>query len=221
MALAEQVCDALCLVLGLPEDYFRKEFKQLDGQLRLLHYMSIPRKTLEEGRNFRTNPHCDYGLFTLLFQNQVGGLEVDRFHNGNFVAATPIRGTCVINVADLLQRVSNDQLRSTRHRVVAPKLSQEQLDAIGPDGNVPARLPTAFFVHPQRDVMIAPLTKEGEFPHYEEVRAGLWRDAITALNYKIPIVPKTPDEVQAQKAVNLRWQMAGNIEMKGAAAAAH
>ena len=176
--------------------------------------MPVPRKTLEENRNFRINPHTDYGLFTLLFQDQVGGLEVDRFHDGNFVAATPIRGTCVINVADLLQRISNDKLRSTRHRVVAPKLTQEQSDALGPDGMLPERFSTAFFVHPKRDVVVAPLVEQGEVPHYEEVKAGLWRDAVTALNYKIPIIPKTPDEVQAQKVVGLRWQMASNIERK-------
>ncbi|KAI1625186.1 hypothetical protein EDD37DRAFT_629043 [Exophiala viscosa] len=212
--LAGHVASALAMVLGLDVDEFRGQLGQLDGQLRLLHYMPVARKTFESGRNFRINPHCDYGLFTLLFQDSVGGLEVDRFHDGKFVAATPIPGTCVINVADILQRFSNDSLRSTRHRVMAPQLTQEQLDAIGPDGYLPARFSTAFFVHPRRDFVVKPLVKEGDQPHYDTCVAGCWRDAITAKNYKLPIPMDTPEQVQAAKCVDMRYKMAANIEVK-------
>ncbi|EXJ81533.1 hypothetical protein A1O1_07597 [Capronia coronata CBS 617.96] len=212
--LASHVASALATVLGLDADEFRAQLGQLDGQLRLLHYMPVARKTLESGRNFRINPHTDYGLFTLLFQDSVGGLEVDRFHDGKFVSATPIPGTCVINVADILQRLSNDGLRSTRHRVMAPKLSQKQLDAIGPDGYLPARYSTAFFVHPERNFLVDPIVKEGDKPHYEPCVAGCWRDAITAKNYRLPIPMDTPEQVQAAKCVDLRYMMAANIEKK-------
>jgi isopenicillin N synthase-like dioxygenase len=212
--LAGHVASALAMVLGLDGDEFRGKLGQLDGQLRLLHYMPVPRKTLESGRNFRINPHCDYGLFTLLFQDAVGGLEVDRFHDGKFVPATPIPGTCVINVADILQRLSNDGLRSTRHRVMAPQLTQEQLDALGPDGYLPARFSTAFFVHPERTFLVDPIVNEGDEAHYEACVAGCWRDAITAKNYKLPIPMDTPEQIQAAKCVEGRYMMAANIEKK-------
>ena len=69
--------------------------------------------------------------------------------------ATPIKGTCVINVADLLQRLSNDRLRSTMHRVTSPRPNGEELGKVGE--MLPARYSTAFFVHPSADVDIEPM----------------------------------------------------------------
>lgn len=92
-------------------------------------------------------------------------------------------GTCVINVADLLQRWSNDRLRSTRHRVVSPPGG-----SVGSDGMLPARYSTAFFVHPSADTTVAPiLMQEGETAKYESVNAGEWRTRITATNYSLPL----------------------------------
>lgn len=136
----------------------------------------------------RINPHTDFGLCTILFQDSVGGLEVDPFHTGKFVPATPIPGTCVINIADLLQRLSNDRLKSTRHRVTAPMLSEEELAKIGEDGFLPARYSTAFFVHPIADATIEPILFEGEKESkYEPVNAGAWRTMYTSNNYSLPV----------------------------------
>jgi isopenicillin N synthase-like dioxygenase len=165
------------MVLGIPSDYWDDKLAKADPQLRLLRYMPIPASTLDKPGNYRINPHTDYGLCTLLFQDSVGGLEVDRFHDGNFAPATPLRGTCVINVADLLQRLSNDKLRSTRHRVMQPQAVP------GADGMLPARYSTAFFVHPDPATMIVPIVKEGETTTYEPVNAGEWRTMITSRNY--------------------------------------
>lgn len=86
-------------------------------------------------------------------------------------------------MADLLQRWSNDRLRSTRHRVVAPPAS-----AAEPNGTLPARYSTAFFVHPSADTTVAPiLMSEGETTSYEPVNAGEWRTRITATNYSLPV----------------------------------
>ena len=75
---------------------------------------------------FRKNPdqvrageHTDYGSITLLFQDSRGGLQV-KSPSGEFVDATPIEGTVVVNAGDLLARWSNDTIRSTLHRVVEP-----------------------------------------------------------------------------------------------------
>jgi isopenicillin N synthase-like dioxygenase len=170
--------------MGLDLNYFTAALQRADPQLRLLHYMPIQRSIIESDGHARIIPHTDFGLCTLLFQDSVGGLEVDPFHTGKFRPATPIRGTCVINVADLLQRLSNDRLRSTMHRVTTPKLSVEQLKKIGDHGMLPARYSTAFFVHPSADVDIEPIVKEGEpVAKYEKVNAGKWRTMNTASNY--------------------------------------
>lgn len=170
--------------MKLDFDYFNAALERADPQLRLLHYMPIEASVIEAAGHARIIPHTDFGLCTILFQDSVGGLEVDPFHTGNFLPATPIRGTCVINVADLLQRLSNDRLRSTMHRVTSPILSAEQLADIGKDGLLPARYSTAFFVHPSADINIQPIVNEGESgPKYETVNAGQWRTMNTAQNY--------------------------------------
>lgn len=61
----------------------------------------------------------DYGSITLLFQDNRGGLQV-KSPTGQFIDATPIEGTIVVNAGDLLARWSNDTIKSTIHRVVEP-----------------------------------------------------------------------------------------------------
>jgi isopenicillin N synthase-like dioxygenase len=176
--LSVNVLQALALVMDLDMDYFSSTLANSDPKLRLLHYMPIERSIIESAGHARIIPHTDFGLCTLLFQDNVGGLEVDSFHTGNFVPATPIEGTCVINVADLLQRLSNDRLRSTLHRVTSPPMEK-----VGTDGFLPARYSTAFFVHPSADVEIDPILRDGEAKKYESVNAGKWRIMNTQKNY--------------------------------------
>ena len=93
------------MILDMDPEYFTQPMQQANPQLRLLHYMPIDRKTLEAEGHWRINPHVDYGLCTILFQDMIGGLEVDPDHTGKFLPATPVRGTCVINVSSFLSRV--------------------------------------------------------------------------------------------------------------------
>lgn len=190
--LAAQVLRALCMVLGIPDSFFDDKLEKADPQLRLLKYMALPKKTLDEPGNFRISPHTDYGLCTLLFQDQVGGLEVDPFHTGEFVQATPLPGTCIINVADLLQRLSNDKLRSTRHRVGKPMIAPEVLEKMGPDDMLPTRYSTVFFVHPDPAATITPIVAEGEAAKYAPVNAGKWRTHIHSSAYGLA-VPKSEE----------------------------
>ncbi|KAF8856118.1 Clavaminate synthase-like protein [Acephala macrosclerotiorum] len=176
--LSVNVLQALALVMDLDMNYFSSALAKADPQLRLLHYMPIERSIIETAGHARIIPHTDFGLCTLLFQDNIGGLEVDPFHTGEFVPATPIEGTCVINVADLLQRLSNDRLRSTLHRVTSPPSEK-----VGVNGMLPARYSTAFFVHPSADVEIDPILRDGEAKKYESVNAGKWRTMNTARNY--------------------------------------
>ncbi|CZR68191.1 uncharacterized protein PAC_18090 [Phialocephala subalpina] len=183
--LCKHVLKALAIIEGnMDPEYFAEPMKNANPQLRLLHYMGIQRKTLEAEGHWRINPHCDYGLCTILFQDAVGGLEVDPDHSGKFLPVTPVRGTCVINVADLLQRLSNNRLKSTRHRVTLPQMTEEQKRTLGPDDYLPPRYSTAFFVHPAPSHTVAPILLPGEPPsEYEPVNAGEWREGVTRRNY--------------------------------------
>ncbi|KAK0461982.1 uncharacterized protein EV420DRAFT_1640277 [Desarmillaria tabescens] len=111
----------------------------------------------------RAGAHSDYGTLTLLFQDQVGGLEVQDPHTGLYYPATPIPGTIVINVGDLLSRWSNDTLRSTLHRVVAPPAKQiSETEVV-----TPARQSIAYFSNPNFTTEISCLPncgKEAKYP---------------------------------------------------------
>lgn len=147
-----QVMRAIALGMGLDECYFDLHTNGVDNTLRLLHYPPVPKKVFENNPDqVRAGEHSDFGSITLLFQDDVGGLEV-RSPLGTFVRARPIEGTIVVNAADLLSRWSNDEIRSTRHRVVQPPNKEG-------DGSqmYPERYSIAYFCNPNFDSSIEAL----------------------------------------------------------------
>ena len=66
---------------------------------------------------FGVGPHTDFGVLTVLCQDNVGGLQVKDI-NGDWIHAPPIEGTLIVNVADLLARWTDGAYKSTLHRVV-------------------------------------------------------------------------------------------------------
>jgi isopenicillin N synthase-like dioxygenase len=104
----------LARALGLPREAFDQFFYRPTTFLRLLHYP--PQVANAPDDAFGSAPHTDYGFVTILAQDGVGGLEV-RTRDGDWIAAPPIPGTFVVNVADMLARWTNDRWRSTPHRV--------------------------------------------------------------------------------------------------------
>lgn len=134
---------AMALGMGLNQDFFQKYHVRKDNQIRLLHYPSVEEKLLRSGKVERLGAHTDFGSMTLLFQDEVGGLEVeDPNEKGRFVPVPHIPGTIVVNTGDFMQRWSNDTLRSTMHRVRAPPLEANE------DGNrvTRARYSIPYFI---------------------------------------------------------------------------
>ncbi|CAK7204848.1 hypothetical protein SEUCBS139899_007610 [Sporothrix eucalyptigena] len=112
---------AIAIGMGLDEKFFWAYHVNKDNQIRLLHYPAVEESLLRDGKVERIASHTDFGTLTMLFQDSVGGLEVeDIYEKGKFNAAPYIPGTIVVNIGDFLQRWSNDQLKSTLHRVRAP-----------------------------------------------------------------------------------------------------
>jgi len=146
-----QVMRCIAIGLELDEKFFDDKINLQCHNLRLLSYPPIKRALLDGEGQARAGAHSDYGTLTLLFQDSVGGLEVQNPHNKNFQPAAPIPGTIVVNVGDLLARWSNDILRSTLHRVVAPPVRQiNDTEAI-----TPRRQSIAFFCNPNFDAKIS------------------------------------------------------------------
>ena len=120
-SLIHSILDALSIVLKVPDPGLSHTHSDSLFQLRLLHYPSIASSELLEQKRSRINAHSDFCTLTLLFQDSVGGLEVEDPHQpGTFRAAEPIEDTVLVNIGDLLARWSNDRWRSSVHRVGLP-----------------------------------------------------------------------------------------------------
>ncbi|KAL5359594.1 hypothetical protein BJX96DRAFT_148735 [Aspergillus floccosus] len=134
------------------EDYLAKKHSSHDNQLRLLHYLPVPAADLENNRVGRCSAHTDWSSMTMLLQDDCGGLEVEDVTNpGTFVAADPVTHAIILNVGDLLQRWSNDQLRSTNHRVSMPPLA-DRIE--GADRMTRARYSIPYFMTTEPNAVI-------------------------------------------------------------------
>jgi isopenicillin N synthase-like dioxygenase len=116
--------DALSIALEVPAPGLSPTHSESLFQLRLLHYPSIAASQLRDNVRYRINAHSDFGTLTLLFQDSVGGLEIEDPHEpGSFRPAPPVEDMVLVNIGDLMARWSNDRWRSTVHRVGLPPAS--------------------------------------------------------------------------------------------------
>jgi isopenicillin N synthase-like dioxygenase len=114
-ALGRNLFQAFAIALDLPDDFFEPLITKPLGQMRLIHYPPDP--SSDAPTRWGIGPHSDYECFTILLQDDAGGLEVMNAA-GEWIAAPPIPGTFVVNVGDLMGRWTNDLYASTLHRVV-------------------------------------------------------------------------------------------------------
>lgn len=113
--LGQRLLEGFALALGTDRAFFRELYRRPLVRARLIHYPPQEGDT-GEGQ-FGAAPHTDWGCITVLWQDDVGGLQV-RNRSGQWIDAPPIDGTFVINIGDMLERWSNDLFVSTPHRVV-------------------------------------------------------------------------------------------------------
>ena len=139
-ALGARVLSALALHIGLPERYFADKTESGNSILRPIHYPPI---TADDIPNVRAGAHEDINLITLLVGASAAGLEVKSKH-GEWVPFTSDADTIVVNIGDMLQRLTNHVYPSTTHRVVNPPGEQARKP----------RYSTPFFLHPNPDFVI-------------------------------------------------------------------
>ncbi|HVI26798.1 MAG TPA: 2-oxoglutarate and iron-dependent oxygenase domain-containing protein [Xanthomonadaceae bacterium] len=139
-ALGARVLSALALHIGLPEDFFADKTDSGNSILRPIHYPPI---TTPDVPNVRAGAHEDINLITLLVGASAEGLEV-LSRKGRWVPFTADADTIVVNIGDMLQRLTNHVYPSTTHRVVNPP---------GEKARQP-RYSTPFFLHPNPDFVI-------------------------------------------------------------------
>lgn len=156
-----QLLRAIALYLGLDEDYFKEKIKEGNSILRAIHYPPI---TQEPKSAIRAEQHEDINLITLLVGASAGGLQILDMKN-QWLDIVPGEDEIVVNVGDMLQRLTNNYLKSTTHRVVNPPREEWHRP----------RLSIPFFLHPksEMDLTCLPETVTAQRPlAYEPITAG-------------------------------------------------
>jgi isopenicillin N synthase-like dioxygenase len=115
MMLGAHLFSCIALSLELPEDYFEEGLEQPQCGVRLLRYPPQPRDAAFN--QLGAGAHTDWGSITLLLQDDNEGLEVQNAA-GEWLRAQPIAGTFVINLGQLMQRLTNGLYHATMHRVM-------------------------------------------------------------------------------------------------------
>ncbi len=152
---------AIALHLELPEGYFDAWVPGGTSILRAIHYPPI---TQEPESSVRSGQHEDINLITLLVGASAAGLQVLR-HDGEWIPVTALPEHIVVNVGDMLQRLTNHRLKSTTHRVVNPPREEW----------ASPRFSMPFFCHPRPEMRLDALphcVPAGEAPKEGPITAG-------------------------------------------------
>lgn len=156
-----QLLRAIALYLNLEENYFDDKITQGNSILRAIHYPPI---TQEPKSAIRAEQHEDINLITLLVGASAGGLQILDMKN-QWLDIVPGEEEIVVNVGDMLQRLTNNYLKSTTHRVINPPREEWHRP----------RLSIPFFLHPksEMDLTCLPTTVTNSRPlAYEPITAG-------------------------------------------------
>lgn len=163
-----QIMKALAIYLGLEETYFDNKVIHGNSILRAIHYFPIPNPDDIPDTAVRAAEHGDINLITLLMGASADGLQVLR-RDGQWIPITALPEQIVVNVGDMLSRLTNNRLKSTIHRVINPPKDQMHT----------SRYSIPFFMHPRADMDLSCLSTcvTEEFPkQYEDVTAGEFLD---------------------------------------------
>lgn len=156
---------AIAIHLDVGEDYFDEKIEKGNSILRSIFYPPI---TQEPASAIRAEQHEDINLITLLVGASAGGLQLFT-KDGEWLDIVPGDDEIVINVGDMLQRMTNNYLKSTTHRVVNPPRKMWHLP----------RLSIPFFLHPKSEMDLSILERcidENHPPAYQPITAGEYLD---------------------------------------------
>lgn len=159
---------AIALYLGLDENYFDAKLRNGNSILRPIHYFPIENPDAVPSDAVRAAEHGDINLITLLMGASADGLQVLR-RDGKWIPITALPEQLVVNVGDMLERLTNKKLKSTIHRVVNPP--REAM-------NVP-RYSIPFFMHPRSEMSLAALpdcVDKASPKQWEDITAGEFLD---------------------------------------------
>jgi isopenicillin N synthase-like dioxygenase len=159
-----QMLKAIALYLRLPENYFDEKVKHGNSILRPIHYFPIENPDAVPADAVRAAEHGDINLITLLMGASADGLQVLR-RDGKWIPITALPEQLVVNVGDMLERLTNKKLKSTIHRVVNPPKHLMN----SPRYSIP------FFMHPRSEMNLAALSSCVDASHpklWDDITAG-------------------------------------------------
>ncbi|UOZ03597.1 isopenicillin N synthase family oxygenase [Amycolatopsis sp. WQ 127309] len=140
LRVSREVLRALAAALGQDEAYFDAWFdEEASTHVKILRYPGRPSAERDQG----VGAHKDYGYLALLQQDGIGGLQVQAA-DGSWIDATPVPGSFVFNIGEMLEIATQGYLKATRHRVVSPQAGVE-------------RFSVPFFLGPRLDAVVEPL----------------------------------------------------------------
>ena len=158
-----RILEAIARHLGLAPDFFEDTVRDGNSVLRLLHYPPVS----PDAPGVRAGAHEDINTITLLLGAEEAGLQLlDR--DGNWLPVAPREGELVVNIGDMLQRLTNNVLKSTSHRVVNPP----------PERRGRSRYSMPFFLHFRPDYLIETLPET-----VSAERPNLYPEPITAHDF--------------------------------------
>jgi isopenicillin N synthase-like dioxygenase len=159
-----QLLRAIALYLNLPEDYFDAKVHHGNSILRPIHYFPIENPDSVPEDAVRAAEHGDINLITLLMGASADGLQVLR-RDGKWIPITALPEQLVVNVGDMLERLTNKKLKSTIHRVVNPPRHLMN----HPRYSIP------FFMHPRSEMDLTALPSCVDESHpklWDDITAG-------------------------------------------------
>lgn len=163
-----QMLRAIALFLNLDEYYFDSKVKNGNSILRAIHYFPIENPEDVPDDAVRAAEHGDINLITLLMGASAEGLQVLR-RDGKWIPITALPDQIVVNVGDMMERLTNNVLKSTIHRVVNPPKDRMHT----------SRYSIPFFMHPrsEMDLSCLPSCVSEENPKsYSDISAGAFLD---------------------------------------------
>jgi isopenicillin N synthase-like dioxygenase len=161
----KSLLQAIALYLNLDETYFDEFVEEGNSIVRAIHYPPI---TSEPKSAIRAEQHEDINLITLLVGASADGLQILTKHN-EWIGVTSLPDQIVVNVGDMLQRLTNNKLKSTTHRVVNPPRDLWHT----------SRFSIPFFLHPKSSMSLAALNSCIDKTHekaYKDITAGEYLD---------------------------------------------
>ncbi len=164
----KQMLRALAIYLDLEEDYFEDKVNNGNSILRAIHYYPIENTDEVPDDAVRAAAHGDINLITLLMGASADGLQILR-KDGKWIPVTALPDQIVVNVGDMLERLTNKKLKSTIHRVVNPP--KELLHT--------SRYSIPFFMHPRAEMdltCLASCIDENNPKQYKDMTAGEFLD---------------------------------------------